>query len=120
MPDIGQAQVNRDMLARALEGLEELATGRFAERMRRDAAARVLMTVKRVQRLRAAGLLDPAKPSARQRRAVAEVERIGAGWLSGSTTAAEYVSDLSPADLQALTELAPLWADAAADGSRRR
>ncbi len=126
MPETGQPQLNRALLTRALAGLDELATGRFAERMRRDAAARVLVTVKRVQQLRSVGLLAVASPrqalsraaAQAQRRAVGEVERITAGWLPSAMTAAEFVGDLPPADVKLLTDLAPLWANALAAAAR--
>ena len=119
MSETGHSQVNQELLARTMAGLDELATGRFAERMRRDAAARVLVTVKRALRLRAAGLLGSEVVRPAQRRAVHEVERIVTGWLPASMTAAEFVGDLPPADVKVLTELAPVWADALKAAARR-
>lgn len=114
MPALGQARPSKAMRGSALEALDELASGRFAERMRLDAGARLLVLVKRVLMLRAAGMLPEAVPGQAQRRAVIEIERIASGWNPTALTAGEYVSDLPPRDVRLLVELAPVWAGAAA------
>jgi hypothetical protein len=118
MPDIGQSHADQDMLERTMAGLAELSSGRFAERMRMDAAARLLVTIRRVLVLRRAGMMGDPQPRSAQRRAVLEVERIAARWRPDATTAAEYVSQLPPADVKSLTELAPVWADVVAPRKR--
>ena len=117
MPELGQATPGTAMRSTALEALAELSSGRFAERMRLDAAARLLLVIKRVLMLRAAGLLAQPVPRPTQRRAVIEIERIVAGWNPGAITAAEFVHDLAPRDVGLLVELAPVWAGAATSRS---
>lgn len=114
MPELGHAAHSHGMRASAMEALAELASGRFAERMRLDAASRVLVVVKRVLTLRAAGLMAAPVPRQPQRRAVIEIERIVGGWNPAAITAAEFVNDMPPRDVKLLVELAPLWAGAAA------
>jgi len=111
---IGHFPADQEMLARAMTGLAELANGRFAERMRLDAAARLVVTIHRVLALRRAGMMADPRPRPPQRRAVAEVERVAGEWNPASTTAREFVSELPPADVKALIELSPVWADAVA------
>ena len=114
MPKSGKASVSVMRRGTAMEALAEVATGRFAERMRLDAAARLLLVVKRVLLLRAAGMLREVAPQPPQRRAVTEVERIVARWNPGVTTAAEFVQDLTPRDVMLLVNLAQIWAGVAA------
>ena len=113
MPELGQAPQGVTTRSTALQALAELASGRFAERMRLDAAARLLVLVKRVLVLRAAGLLPEVPPRPADRRAVVEVERIITGWNPNAITAAEFVADMPLRDVQLLVELAPAWAGAA-------
>ncbi len=119
MPDSGPAQCPGDMLVKTRAGLEELASGRFAERMHTDMATRLLVTIGRVLVLRRAGLMADAQPRPSQRRAVAEVERIAGRWLRDEMTAAEFVGDLPPEDVKLLCELAPGWAAAMVARPRR-
>jgi hypothetical protein len=119
MRQLGQAKADQNMLDRALDGLAELSSGRFAERMRIDAASRLLVTVHRVLRLRAAGMMITPQPRPAQRRAMLEVERICTGWNPASMTATEFVSDLPPADVKLLMELSPVWADVVHGGLAR-
>lgn len=119
MPDISPAPRQGEMLEKARSGLEELACGRFAERMRADMATRLLVTIGRVLVLRQAGLMGEARPRPPQRHAVAEVERIAAAWRPDEMTAAEFVSDLPAADVRLLCELAPVWAAAMVARPRR-
>lgn len=114
MAHIGHFPADQEMLARATAGLAELASGRFAERMRLDAAARLVMTIHRVLALRGAGMMPDPRPRPSQRRAVAEVERVAHDWNPASMTVREFVSELPPADVKVLIELSPIWADAMA------
>ncbi|MBC7434026.1 MAG: hypothetical protein H7345_18375 [Rubritepida sp.] len=114
MPEFGEASASVMMRGTAMEALAEVATGRFAERMLLDAAARLLLVVKRVLLLRATGMLREAAPRPPQRRAVSEVERIVARWNPGATTAAEFAQDMAPRDVVLLVNLAPIWAGVAA------
>lgn len=103
----------------ALQALAELSSGRFAERMRLDAAARLVVVVKRVLMLRGAGLLDEPTPRPAQRRAVTEIERIVATWNPAAITAAEFAQDMAPCDIKLLVEMAPIWAEASARAAPR-
>lgn len=114
MPELGHSAPSTTMRDTAMEALGELSSGRFAERMRLDAAARLLVLVKRVLLLRATGWLDDPVPRPGQRRALIEVERIVCQWNPGLTTAAEFVHDMPPRDVKLLVELAPVWAGAVA------
>ena len=119
MPDTSPAQHQGHMLDKARTGLEELATGRFAERMRNDMATRLMVAIGRVLLLRRAGLMGEARPRPAQRRAVVEIERIAALWPHDEMTAAEFVGDLPPAEVLLLCELAPAWAAAMSAEIRR-
>jgi len=114
MPELGQTMPSQSMRDIALQSLADLASGRFAERMRLEAAARMLVVIHRTLLLRAAGLLRQPVPHQAQRRAVLEVERIARGWHPAAITAAEFVHDLSPGDVRLLLEFAPIWAATAA------
>ena len=118
MPELGHAAPNTAMRVTTMEALAELSNGRFAERMRLDAAARLLVLIKRVLLLRAAGWLAEPVPRPAQRRAVIEIERIAGRWNPGLTTAAEFANDMAPRDVKLLVELAPTWAHAAASPYR--
>ncbi len=114
MPELGQTTPGNVLRGSALEALAELANGRFEERMRLDAASRLLVVIKRVLLLRTAGQLPEPAPKPAQRRAVTEIERIAAAWNPIAITAGEFVNDLPPGDVRLLVELAPVWAGAAA------
>jgi len=110
-PRCEPARVDQKLLDRTLQSLAELSSGDFAERMRLDAAARLLVTVHRVLCLREAGMMSAAGPWPIQRRELLGVERIGAGWKPCEMTASEFISDLPPADVTLMMELCPAWAD---------
>jgi hypothetical protein len=92
--------------AEALAALRELACGAFAERMRREAAGRVLVTARRVAELAAEGALAP------QPRAESRVEQAAQRWRRTSLPLAAFVATLAPAELAALLAEAPEWAEA--------
>jgi len=110
-PRCGHARVDQEMLDRTIQSLAELSSGGFTERMRLDAAARLLVTVHRVLRLREAGMMSAPDPWPAQRRELLAVERIGAGWKPYEMTASEFVSVLPPTDVTLMMELCPAWAD---------
>jgi hypothetical protein len=95
--------------AEALAALRELACGAFAERMRREAAGRVLLTARRVAELSAEGALAP------QPRADSFVEQATMRWRSTRMPLAAFVATLAPAELAALLAEAPEWAEAVCD-----
>lgn len=100
---------------RVLAAVAELADDGLAERMRLDAAARVLVTARR--------MLTLAPRDAAQGQASAVVLRIARGWDPAATTAAEHVEALAPTELDAFLAAAPRWAAAvrdAASGDERR
>lgn len=114
MQALGQSAPNRALRETTLLALAEISSGRFAERMRLDAASRFLVVVKRVLVLRASGLMAEPMPSQAQRRAVDEIDRIAGRWNPTTTTATEFVHDLAPGDVRLLVDLAAAWAGAAA------
>lgn len=102
--------------ARVRDGLSALATGRFAERLRLEAAASLLVVVHRALQLARSGQwvrLGSEAPGA-------ALERIVGTWNPDTLTAAEYVEGLMPAQVSALIELGPIWAEAmlAAENAR--
>jgi len=122
-PPYGHARADQEMLLdHTIQSLAELSSGGFAERMRLDAAARLLLTVHRVVHLREAGMISAPDPWPVQRGELLEVERICAGCKPYEITASEFVSDLPPADVTLIMELCPAWADIvrASLGSQRR
>ncbi len=115
MPEIvaqhsGQAERNR-----ALAAVAELAGPGLVERMRLDAAERVLVMARR--------LLALAPREAAQGPGASLVLRIARSWDPHVTTAAEHVESLSPAELDAFLAAASRWATGVRDascGSARR
>jgi hypothetical protein len=105
-----------DERARVIGAVAELAGGGLAERMRQDAAARVLLTARR--------LLAVAPREAASGPHAPAVLHLARGWDPVATTAAEHVEALPPAELDAFLAAAPRWAaavrEATADGARRR
>jgi hypothetical protein len=115
MPD-GVAKVaNRAEQARVMAAVAELAEDGLAERMRLDAAARVLVTAWR--------LLSLAPREAASGPSAAPVLRVARGWDPSAITAAEHVEALVPGELDAFLAAAPRWAasvrDAAGAETRR-
>lgn len=97
--------------AQALRTLIELADGVFAERMRREAAARII----------AAARLIAQMPGA-ERHGLAPlgsgvVEAVAAGWDSGRLPLHSFVETLTPRTLAALLDEAPRWAEAVAEAA---
>ena len=109
-PHCGHTRADREMLDHTIQRLTELSSGGFAERMRLDTAARLLVIIHRVLRLRAAGLMRAPDPWPVPRDEWLALERIGAGWNPDEMTASEFASDLEPADVTLLLELCPAWA----------
>lgn len=102
MPDMRVGAPRQAEKAGVMQAVTELAEGGLAERMRMDAAVRVLVTARRV-----AALLPQAEPLTP---AAAIVMRIAGGWDPLATTAAEYTETLRVADLDALLNAATHWA----------
>ncbi|MFL1463588.1 hypothetical protein ACI6QG_15380 [Roseococcus sp. DSY-14] len=105
MPDLGMGLSHEEMRRRALHALDELADGSFAERMRVEAAARIIVTLRRVAVLAAGGEFGGATPSG-------PLAELAARWDATATTASEFAGALTPAELSLLTEGAPPWAEA--------
>ncbi|MCQ4162831.1 hypothetical protein NON00_23285 [Roseomonas sp. GC11] len=80
-----------------MDALAELARGDLAERLRLEAAARVLCTVHRAVEVAGAAVPLPAAL---------------AGWQRGVTTAREHVETLMPAQIDALLAEGSRWAAA--------
>ncbi len=100
---------------RVLAAVAEIAGPGLAERMRLDAAARVLVTARR--------LLQVAPRAAGAGAAAATVLPVARAWDPAATTATEHVESLTLAELDAFLAAAPRWAasvrDAARGGTRR-
>jgi hypothetical protein len=113
MPESMAGQAER---ARVIAAVAELAGSGLAERMRADAAARVLLTARR--------LLAVAPREAASGPHAAAVLHLARGWDPAATTAAEHVEALAPAELDAFLAAAPRWAaavrEATGKGPRRR
>lgn len=104
MPDAGLALTREEMRERAWRALAELADGTFEERLRQEAAARIIVTLRRVALLRAAGEQElPVPPPG--------LAAIAARWDAAAMTAAEFAETLGAAELSALVERAPGWAE---------
>jgi hypothetical protein len=116
MPEIVTERTGRGERGRALAAVAELAGRGLSERMRQDAAARVLVTARR--------LLTVAPREASAAASSTVVLRVARGWDPAATTAAEHVEALPVAELDAFLAAAPRWAAsvrdaAAAEGGRR-
>ncbi len=105
MPDAGLEISRDDMRQRAQRALEELADGSFAERMRLEAAARIIVTLRRVAVLAAEGEFGGAMPSG-------PLAELAARWDATAMTASEFAETLTPTELALLTDGAPAWAEA--------
>jgi hypothetical protein len=98
---------------RAMEAVAELAGRGLAERMRLDAAARVLVTARRLMRV--------APREAASGVAAKVVLRVAWPWDPAATTAAEHVEGLPVEELDAFLAAAPRWAASVRDaGGIRR
>jgi hypothetical protein len=94
---------------RVMAALEELADHGLVERMRLDAAARVLVTARRLLRL--------APREAATGHAAGVVLRIARSWDPAVTTAAEHVEALPVAELDGFLAAAPRWAASVRDAA---
>ncbi len=92
---------------RVLSGLADLVNGGFAERVRLDAAARMLVLLRRAFDLARRGELPAPRAEG-----MAELEALLRGWCAETLTAAEYVEGMQPEQLRVLTQRAPAWAAA--------
>jgi hypothetical protein len=111
MPEIGMNQPPDLMRETALRTLAELAGGRFPERMRIDAAARIVITARRLAVLTAAGeIARPRTGPVPADAPEAVVAAITSGWDPEAVTATEYAEALPSADLDLLLQAAPAWA----------
>ncbi|HEV7263864.1 MAG TPA: hypothetical protein VGN83_02955 [Falsiroseomonas sp.] len=95
---------------RVMAAVADLADGGLAERMRLDAAARVLVVVRRA--------LAVAPREAAAGPASATVLRVAHGWDPAATTAAEHAEALAPVELDGFLAAAPCWAAAVRDAGR--
>ena len=115
MPDVGMSQPSAAMRERVLASLAELVSGGMAERMRRDAATRVLVTARRLMALTASGYGLGERPGGATSGPAAGadarlVTELAAAWDPEALTAAEFVEGLAPAELDALLAAARPWA----------
>jgi hypothetical protein len=90
-----------------MAAVAEMADGGLSERMRLDAAARVLVVARR--------MLAVAPREAAMGAAAGAVLRVARGWDPAVTTATEQVEALAPADLDAFLAAAPRWAASVRD-----
>ena len=97
-------------VGRVMAAVAEMADGGLSERMRLDAAARVLVAARR--------MLDLAPREAATGTAAAAVLQVARGWDPALTTAAEQADALSPAALDAFLAAAPRWAASIRDLAR--
>lgn len=105
MPDAGLSLSPDAMRGRALETLASLVGGTFWEKMRIEAAARILGTARRVALLAEAQLLDGPTPQG-------TILAIAQRWDAGAMTANEYAETLETPEIVAVLEEAPAWAEA--------
>lgn len=107
MPD-GVVRLGEDLdRMRVMAAVAEMADGGLSERMRLDAAVRVLVAARR--------MLSVAPREAATGAASATVLRVARGWEPAVTTAAEHVEALAPAELDAFLAAAPRWAASVRD-----
>lgn len=99
-----------DERGRVLAAVAEFADGGLAERMKLDAAARVVVTARR--------LLTVAPREAATAASAAVVLRVARAWDPAVLTAAEHVEHLAPAELDAFLAAAPRWAAGLRDATR--
>jgi hypothetical protein len=95
---------------RVMAAVADLAGPGLEERMRLDAAARVLVTARR--------LLRVAPREAASGASAATVLRVARAWDPMATTAAEQAETLAPAELDAFLAAAPRWAASVRDATR--
>lgn len=105
MPDAGLSLSPEAMRQRALETLASLVGGTFWEKMRIEAAARILVTARRVALLAESGALEGPPPAG-------VILPIAARWDAVAMTANEYAETLETAEVVAILEEAPAWSEA--------
>ncbi|MBX9750353.1 MAG: hypothetical protein K5Q68_12275 [Roseococcus sp.] len=105
MPDAGLSLSPDAMRLRALETLASLVGGTFWEKMRIEAAARILVTARRVALLAEADQLEGPPPDG-------AILPIAARWDAAAMTANEYAETLETAEVVAILAEAPAWAEA--------
>lgn len=102
MPDGLMRRGPGSELGRVMAAVAEMADGGLSERMRLDAAARVLVAARR--------LLDIAPREAATGTAAGAVLQVVRSWDPALTTAAEQAEAMSPAALDAFLAAVPCWA----------
>jgi hypothetical protein len=95
---------------RLMAAVAELGKFGLSERMRLDAAERVLVTARR--------MLVVAPREAASGAAATAVLRVAQAWDPGVTTASEHVEQLDLAELDAFLAAAPRWAVSVRDAAR--
>ncbi|UPY37481.1 hypothetical protein [Sediminicoccus sp. KRV36] len=105
MPEAGLSLSPEAMRQRALETLASLVGGTFWEKMRIEAAARIIVTARRVALLAASDALEGNPPQGL-------ILPIAARWDATAMTAIEFAETLQTAEIVALLEEAPGWAEA--------
>jgi hypothetical protein len=105
MPDAGLSLSPEAMRQRALETLASLVGGTFWEKMRIEAAARILVTARRVALLAEAGAMGGPPPPG-------VIMPIAARWDAAAMTANEFAETLETAEIVAILEQAPAWSEA--------
>jgi hypothetical protein len=110
MPESVAQRVARFERGLVMAAVAEMADGGLSERMRLDAAARVVVTARR--------MLTLAPREASTGAAAAVVLRVARGWDPAATTAGEHVEALAPAELDAFLAAAPRWAASVRDAAQ--
>ncbi|WPB85800.1 hypothetical protein [Sediminicoccus rosea] len=105
MPDAGLSLSPDAMRSRALETLASLVGGTFWEKMRIEAAARIIVTARRVALLAEEGLLAGQTPAG-------VIHPTAARWDAAAMTANEFAETLETAEIVAILEEAPGWSEA--------
>lgn len=108
MPEIA-SRIGGTERGRVMSAVADIADDGLVERMRFDAAVRVLVTAKR--------LLAVAPREAASGAAAVAVLRVVRGWDAAAITAAEHVETLAPAELDAFLAAAPRWAGSVRDAA---
>ena len=105
MPDAGLLLTPDAMRSRALETLASLVGGTFWEKMRIEAAARILVTARRVALLAEGGQLEGAAPES-------TIRTLAQLWDASAMTAHEFAETLQTAEIIGVLAEAPAWAEA--------
>lgn len=105
MPDAGLSLSPDAMRLRALEALAALVGGTFWEKMRIEAAARILVTARRIALLAEGDLLQGPAPAG-------SILALALRWDAGVMNANEFAETLETAEIVAVLAEAPAWAEA--------